>query len=156
VTAGPVILTWADVGVAVEALAQQVVDSAYRPDVVLSVARGGMAVGMALAYALDVAETTTIDVRPRLGPTRAPLPDATHGLHGRRVLIVDDVADTGQTLRRVLDVCGDRVADARTAVVVEKQRSVVLPDYAWWRVDAWVELPWSTPAPAPAARRLRA
>src|SRR5918994_7687940 len=48
------ILTWATFGTATRELAQTIADDGYRPDVVIAVARGGLTVAGALAYALGV------------------------------------------------------------------------------------------------------
>ena len=50
-------------------------------------------------------------------------------LSGLKVLIADDVADTGRTLELVHEFCADHVAEARTAVIYEKPQSVIKPDY---------------------------
>jgi uncharacterized protein len=63
------------------------------------------------------------------------------------VLIVDDVADTGETLKLVRDFCADHVAEARCAVIYEKPRSVVKCDYVWRRTDKWINFPWSSQPP---------
>jgi len=63
---------------------------------------------------------------------------------GSRVLVVDDVADTGRTLQMVLDFCSGHVADVRSAVVYEKPRSVVRCEYVWRRTDRWIDFCWST------------
>src|ERR1700745_1892385 len=55
-------LSWADFGEAARDLACQVVDDGYDPDLVLSIARGGMLVGAALGYALDVKNAWTMNV----------------------------------------------------------------------------------------------
>ena len=95
-----------------------------------------------------------------------PLMDASE-LPGKRVLVVDDVADSGKTLRMVmemlshqdLDLGGRTVTvDARSAVIYRKPRSIVEPDYWWRTTDRWINFPWSvlpviTPASASAARR---
>jgi uncharacterized protein len=39
------------------------------------------------------------------------------------------------------------VAEARTAVLYRKPRSVVAPDYAWRETDQWVVFPWSAQPP---------
>ena len=62
----------------------------------------------------------------------------------RRVLVVDDVADTGETLRLVLEKCTPAVDDVRAAVLYEKPRSVVRSDYVWRRTDRWIDFPWSS------------
>src|SRR6202048_4458244 len=56
------IMTWTDFGWASGALAQQVADSGFRPDVVLAIARGGLAVAGALAYALSVKNCFAMNV----------------------------------------------------------------------------------------------
>ena len=61
-----------------------------------------------------------------------------------RVLVVDDVADSGKTLELVTDFCRDHVAEARSAVLYEKPRTVVDADYVWRRTDRWIDFPWSS------------
>ncbi|WP_370247631.1 phosphoribosyltransferase [Nocardioides sp.] len=148
------ILTWSDFGVAVDDLARQVVDSGFEPDLILSIARGGLGLGMGLGYALDVKNLSAVNVEFYTGVDRRlpvpimlpPTPDAID-LAGLRVLIADDVADTGLTLRHVQEFCADHVAEARTAVVYHKPRSVVVPDYLWRATDAWIDFPWSNKPP---------
>ena len=64
-----------------------------------------------------------------------------------KVLIVDDVADTGHTLKAVMDFVGATVAEARTAVIYEKPQSVVKCDYVWKSTDRWIDFPWSDKPP---------
>ena len=59
------------------------------------------------------------------------------------MLIVDDVADTGHTLRLVVDTVRPQVAELRTAVLYQKPPSVVECDYVWRRTDRWIDFPWS-------------
>ncbi len=61
----------------------------------------------------------------------------------RRVLVADDVADTGETLRLVLDKCRPAVSEIRSVVLYEKPRSVVSADYVWKQTDRWIDFPWS-------------
>jgi uncharacterized protein len=68
-------------------------------------------------------------------------------LTDRRVLIVDDVADTGHTLKAVLEFVGSSVKEVRTAVIYEKPQSVVKCDYVWRRTDRWIDFPWSDKPP---------
>jgi len=64
-----------------------------------------------------------------------------------KMLIADDVADTGRTLALVKDFCDGKVAEARTAVLYEKPQSVVACDYAWRTTEAWITFPWSAYEP---------
>ena len=62
-------------------------------------------------------------------------------------MCIRDRADTGHTLRLVREVLAQHVAEARTAVLYHKPRSVIAPDYAWKRTDAWINFPWSVQPP---------
>ncbi len=158
-TADREILTYEQFGVACRDLAQSVADDGYEPDLILSIARGGLGVGMGLGYALAVKNLSVINVEFYTGvderlemPVMLPPTPAAVDLSGMRVLIADDVADTGRTLQSVRDFCADHVAEARVAVVYEKPASVVRPDYVWKRTDAWIEFPWSIEPPVRARR----
>jgi hypoxanthine phosphoribosyltransferase len=63
---------------------------------------------------------------------------------GMKVLVADDVADTGKTLELVRNFCSGYVAEVRTAVVYEKPQTVVHADYVWRHTDRWINFPWST------------
>ncbi|MFG2045268.1 phosphoribosyltransferase [Dactylosporangium sp. NPDC048998] len=75
-----------------------------------------------------------------------PTPDPGE-LSGARVLIADDVADTGATLEVVRDFCVGRVAEVRCAVLYEKPQSTVACEYVWRRTDRWITFPWSSLPP---------
>jgi hypoxanthine phosphoribosyltransferase len=148
------VLTWEAFGVASRDLAHTVADSGYRPDVVVAVARGGLTVAGALAYALGVKNCGTMnvefytDVDERLDvPVVLPPSLDMVDVAGLRVLVADDVADTGHTLRLVREVLLQHVAEARTAVLYHKPRSVVRPDYTWRETDLWIDFPWSAEPP---------
>ncbi|MFT4287614.1 phosphoribosyltransferase [Nocardioides sp.] len=147
-------LTYELFGTAVREIGQQVVDSGYEPDMILSIARGGLALGMGLGYALDVKNLSTINVEFYTGiderlevPIMLPPTPAAVDLTGMKVLIADDVADTGKTLEIVHEFCAGHVAEARTAVLYEKPRTVIQADYVWRRTDLWINFPWSSTPP---------
>ena len=153
------VLTYELFGTAVRELAQQVVDDGYEPDLVLAVARGGLGLAMGLGYALDVKNLSAVNVEFYTGVDQRldvpimlpPTPDAVD-LAGLRVLVADDVADTGRTLEIVRDFCADHVADVRTAVIYEKPWTVVRPEYVWRRTERWIDFPWSAQPPVTARR----
>ncbi len=150
-------MTWADLGTAVEELAGQIQGSSFRPDAVLALARGGLPAAGALAYALGVKNMATLNVEfytavderldePLLLP---PVPDLAL-LRAERLLVVDDVADTGRTLALAREFCAQHGPEVRTAVLYEKPQTVVRCDFVWRRTDRWIDFPWSTPAPVAA------
>ena len=120
-------MTWEMFGVASRALAQMVADDGYEPDMILAIARGGLLIGGALGYAL-VGEERLHDERRvlhrrRRAPRGAADPAAGARLrrsHDARILIADDVADTGHTLRSVQEFCEGKVAEVRTRGAVRE------------------------------------
>jgi uncharacterized protein len=148
------ILTWADVGPATRELAQAINDDGFHPDVILAIARGGLIVAASLGYALGVKNTWTLNVefytgvdeRLELPIILPPVPELVD-LEDAKILIADDVADTGATLALVKEFCGPRVCEARIATLYEKPRSVVQCDYVWRRTDRWIVFPWSAEPP---------
>src|SRR3954453_21206704 len=126
-TADREVLPWALFGSAAEELAAGVAADGVAPDLILAVARGGLFVAGALGYALSVKNLHVMNVEFYTGvgerlPMPVMLPPVPNvvDLSGARVLVADDVADTGATLKLVRDFCGERVADVRCAVVYEK------------------------------------
>jgi hypoxanthine phosphoribosyltransferase len=147
-------LTWRELGEGTQALAEMVHASGYEPDMVLAIARGGLLVAGAMGYALGVKNVFTVNVefytgedeRLELPMLLPPVPDPSE-LAQRRVLICDDVADTGETLALVQRFCERHVAEARIAVLYEKSRSIVRSDYVWRRTDRWITFAWSALPP---------
>jgi len=147
-------LTYELFGQAVRELARQVIDSGFEPDWIVSIARGGLLIGGAIGYALPLKNIATINVEfytdvderrdvPVVLPPVLDLVD----LHNTKVLVVDDVADTGETLAMVIDLLSPAVDELRSLVIYEKSRSVVQPDFVWKRTDQWINFPWSTEPP---------
>jgi hypoxanthine phosphoribosyltransferase len=133
-------------------LAATVAADGFAPDLILAIARGGLFVAGALGYSLDVKNVHLTNVEFYTGederlPMPVMLPPApnTVDLSGARVLIADDVADTGETLRLVRDFCAEHVAEARCAVIYQKPQSTVDCEYVWRRTDRWIDFPWSAP-----------
>jgi len=147
-------LTYEVFGTAVRELAQQVVDAQFEPDWVVCIARGGLLIGGAIGYALPLKNIATINVEfytdiderrdvPVVLPPVLNLIDLTN----TNVLVVDDVADTGETLAMVIALLTPAVDQLRSLVIYEKSRSIVKPDFVWKHTDEWINFPWSTEPP---------
>jgi dipeptidyl aminopeptidase/acylaminoacyl peptidase/hypoxanthine phosphoribosyltransferase len=144
-------LTWSDFGRAGQELGEQIAASGYRPDLILSIARGGLFLAGSLGYELDVknlhvmnvAFYTGVDERLDMPVMLPPVPNAVD-LTGAKVLVADDVADTGATLRLVRDFCEHHVAEVRCAVIYQKPQSTVDCEYVWRQTDRWIDFPWSS------------
>ena len=156
------VMTWDLFGEATRDLAATIHADGFEPDVVVAIARGGLTVAGAIAYALDVKNCGAMNVEFYIGidqrldvPIVIPPTLDLVDIAGLKVLVADDVADTGYTLKLVREVLAQHVAEARTAVLYEKPRSVVTPNYSWRQTDRWIDFPWSVlpPVTAPGVER---
>ena len=145
------VLTWPAYADAARDLARMVADDGYRPDLILAIARGGLLIAGSVSYALGVKNLHVINVEYYTGvnerldfPVILPPPLNLVDLAAARLLVVDDVADTGHTLALVRDFCLPQVAELRSAVLYQKPHSVIDCDYVWKRTDRWIDFPWST------------
>ncbi len=155
-------LDWSGYGAAVRELAALVANDDYRPEMILSIARGGLFCAGSLGYALSIKNIYVMNCEYYTGvderlPVPVLLPPAVDLVDHRKstILIVDDVADTGHTLKMVYDYCVERVGDVRSAVLYEKSHSLVKCDYVWKRTDLWINFPWSSEEPLVSAEQAR-
>ena len=150
------VLTWQGFGDASRELTKQIVDSGWVPDLIVAIARGGLIPAGAIAYAIG---TMNVEFYSGIGETLdepmllPPLMDVS-AMDGKRVLVVDDVADSGKTLKMVMDLIDEHGlsldgsssvhVEARSAVIYKKPVSIIEPDYVWAYTDKWINFPWST------------
>jgi len=148
------VLSWQQFGEGSRELATTIHESGFAPDVVVAIARGGLLLAGALAYALDVKSCgalnaefyTGIDSRLDEPVILAPYLDEV-SLAGKKVLLVDDVSDSGRTLKMVLGLITAADAEVRTSCLYSKSHTVLEPDFTWKRTDLWIMFPWSSLPP---------
>jgi len=145
-------------GEASRELAQQIVDSGYEPEIVVAIARGGMLLAGSLSYALGVKSCGALNVEFYTGvgarlaePVILPPMLDEQSLDGKRILLVDDVSDSGRTLALVIQLLEASGAEVRTVVLYTKPHTVQEAHYTWRRTDKWIDFPWSVLAPVTAA-----
>lgn len=135
-------------------------NSGWKPDLIVAIARGGLIPAGAIAYAMGVKAIGTMNLEfyTGLGETLdepqvlPPLMDVS-ALDGKKVLVVDDVADSGKTLKKVMELIDEdglsldgkthAKVDARSVVIYKKPVSIIEPDYIWRKTALWINFPWS-------------
>ncbi len=142
---------WDEVYELCRELAKKIRESNFRPDAIVAVARGGWVPARILADLLFVKELYSVKaehwgiVATPTGKARITQP-LTADLSGKSVLVVDDVADTGETVEIVAKHVMERNAkEVRTAVIDFKHTSKFVPDYYAREMEnwAWIVYPWS-------------
>ncbi|MCK6066852.1 MULTISPECIES: phosphoribosyltransferase [Microbacterium] len=143
-------LTWDQFGKASRELARAILADGFVPEVVVAIARGGLLPAGAIAYGLGVKNCGALNVEFYTGigtvldaPEVIPPALDIDYLEGRRVLLVDDVADSGRTLALAVKLLRDRGADMRSVVIYTKPTTIVRPDYSWKDTALWIDFPWS-------------
>jgi hypoxanthine phosphoribosyltransferase len=148
------VLGWIEFGEASRDLARDVVADGFEPDVVVAIARGGLLLAGGIAYALGVKSCGAFNVEFYTGVgTRLPAPVVlpplldNASLAGHKVLLVDDVSDSGRTMKMVVELIEAMSAEVRTVVLYTKPGTVYEPHYSWRRTSQWITFPWSALPP---------
>ncbi len=143
-------LSWIEFGAASRDLARDVLKSGFDPEIVVAIARGGLLLAGAIAYALGAKSCGAVNAEFYTGVgTRLPEPIMLPPLldeasiEGKRVLLVDDVSDSGRTLAMVVQLLEIAGAEVRTVCLYSKPGTVYEPSYTWRTTDRWIDFPWS-------------
>lgn len=122
--------------------------SGFRPDVIVGVSRGGWVPSRVLSDLLENANLVNVKVECYVGIAQAMAnPRLTQCLSadvdGKKVLVVDEVADSGRSLQLVVDHVREKGAQQiKTAVLYLKPRCAFQPDYYAAQTGCWVVFPW--------------
>ncbi len=142
---------WNDIYELCKEIAKKIKESNFRPDAIVAVARGGWVPARILADLLFVKELYSVKaehwgmVATETGKAKITQP-LTVDLSGKKVLVVDDVADTGETVELVAKhVMEKNAEEVRTAVLDFKHTSKFVPDYYAKEMESWrwIVYPWS-------------
>ena len=136
---GHLYVTWERYHRLIDLLALQVHDSKWEFDSIICIARGGLRVGDQLSRIFDkpLAIMSTSSYVEEGGTVRGKLLVSEHltmtsATLGPRVLVVDDLADSGHTLnviKQELPARYPHLAEVKTAVIWKKGVSMFNPDY---------------------------
>jgi len=133
-----------------EETARKIIDSGYRPDLVVGLARGGWVLSRVICDFLGVKDLVSLKVE-HWGITATPDGKARLkfpfdiDLTNRRILVVDDITDTGQSMIVAIEYVESlNPAEVKTATLRHIEGSEFTPDYygeaITWR---WVIFPWN-------------
>lgn len=132
-------VSWDEYHTLIERLALKVHESGWKFDQVLCLARGGVRPGDVFSRIFDVplAILSTSSYREEAGTVRGDLDIAkymtmTKGPLAGKILLVDDLADSGVTLDKVTRHLADNftgVTEVKSAVIWVKGTSSIMPDY---------------------------
>jgi len=139
-------LTWQQLHKDTFVLAKKIEASEEKPDLIVAIARGGMSIAQILSdfLSLPVATFTVSsykDLRQK-GPSDISF-HVGGDVKNKRVLLVDDVSDTGKTFERGIQYLHELgVTSITTAALLVKPQSKYLPDFFVKKTSAWIVFPY--------------
>jgi len=129
-------------------VAEMVKNSKFNPDIIVGISRGGWVPARIISDLFEKAVLANVSVEfyQQLGKTRGK-PTITQpisiSVKEKKLLLVDDVADTGQSLELVKKYLKDEGAlEIKVASVYYKPWSIVIPDYYRKETNLWIIFPW--------------
>jgi xanthine phosphoribosyltransferase len=119
----------------------------FKPDTIVAIARGGMTLAHALSMLLNVRNLHSIRCESYDGETQR----STISIFGeadftdsKRLLIVDDIIDSGQTLHALLAFLQSNNPHVlfKTAALFTKPSALIQPDFSLYEATDWIDFFW--------------
>ncbi|MFP3189838.1 MAG: phosphoribosyltransferase [Thermoproteota archaeon] len=140
--------TWNQLYKDIVTLSDKIKSSGYKPDIIVAIARGGWVVGRILSDLLDQPNVTDMHIKfyTDVAETlREPIIIETIGkdVSNKNVLIVDDVSDTGSSLKKACSYINEsKPNQIKVATVYIKPWTDFIPDYYTRVIDKWIIYPY--------------
>lgn len=138
---------WSELGQDVFQLAKKIIESGESFDRVIALAKGGLTFSRSLVDYLHIEEVSSLHIEFYNGiNTSNNTPVITQSipvsLKNEKILLFDDLVDSGNTVKTALDYLKHRgVSTVRTAVFFYKPQSVIKPDFYVRKVNEWIIFP---------------
>jgi hypoxanthine phosphoribosyltransferase len=138
--------TWVDINTMICNISEKIKKGNWDPDIIIGITRGGLIPAVILSNLLDT-RMRTWKISLRDEGIIDPCPLNTEEIKNKKILIVDDLNDTGQTLATIQDILGE-VPNIRYAALIENKSSLFKNiDYYSQEIDksiddSWIVFPW--------------
>lgn len=139
-------VSWQEYHSNAQKLAATVLDNTHKVDEIVAISRGGLTLGHLLADLLRI-PISTITIQSYTNIKEQGELKITQELHtpikGKHILLVDDVSDTGKTLKRALEYLRSfSPKDVTTLTMFFKPHSIYRPDYYAKQTSKWILFPY--------------
>ncbi|MCD6301185.1 MAG: phosphoribosyltransferase [Staphylothermus sp.] len=141
-------ISWKHLHLALIMLVKDMISTRFRPDIIYAIIKGGLIPARILSDLLGIDEIGFIGVKFYKGiNTRDARPELTlpptMSVRDKKVLIVDDVVDSGRTLQLVIEELTRYGAkEIKSLAIFVKPWSPVYPDYFYKETNKWIVFPW--------------
>lgn len=131
-----------------KALAKKIIEDNYKLDIIIGLSRGGWVPARFIADYLQVENLLSFGVKSYKGLGKKSKLKITEkigaNVKGKRILVVDDIVDTGETLVYTIKYLKKKGArSVKTCVLHYKDKiSSYRPNYYGEKTDKWIVYPW--------------
>lgn len=142
------VLLWEDITYAVDHVCYQMATTAYRPKTLVALSRGGLVPATMIAHRLGINNVRSFRIGSygegkTSGNIQMEDPHRLTDMMNRTVLIVDDLWDTGNTIRKLQGVwVNPSYCTLFHKTLRPHQRPPVDFPGVWMPKDTWLEMPW--------------
>ncbi len=140
--------SWEQIYEALLNLANRIRENNFKPDVIVGVSRGGWPPARIMSDLLENPELANVRAEFYLGVAKTKgdpviTQPVSTSVTGKKVLIVDEVADTGKSLRLVKSHLEEQGAtEVKIMTIYYKPWSIVVPDWYAKETSRWIVFPW--------------
>lgn len=113
----------------------------YRPDIIVGISRGGLVPSRLLSTDLQVKEMYCLSVR-KVGEERKVVTDILDDLVDKKILLVEDMLETGRSLIVAKKYLESKDAKVKTACLYTMSISEIYPDFYIRQVQEVEKFPW--------------
>ena len=129
-------------------LAKTIQNNGFRADIIVGVSRGGWIPARIMSDLLETPKLANITTEFYIGTSKTRCkPTITQpvsvSVKDKKILLVDDVADTGESLKLVNShLKEDGASEIKIATIYRKPWSAIVPDYYVKETCLWIVFPW--------------
>jgi hypoxanthine phosphoribosyltransferase len=130
--------------------AQKIQDDDYKPDIIISVARGGLIPARILSDLLETRSLAFIQIEYYEGINQTRHEPYLRQclntqLTDKRALLIDDISDSGRSLQLAKNSLQQNGAkEIKIATLFAKPTTITKPDYYEKQTSNWIVFPWDT------------
>lgn len=145
--------SWRDIENATKHIYNQILDSDWKPDIIIGIANGG-SIPATLFSKISNIPCKIVTVQLRDGKIQEQLNlETIHAVYGKNILIIDEINDSGETLEWIIKnwpFSGkELVYNTRIATLTYNLGSIVKSDFYCWKIDkridpVWIVYPWES------------
>lgn len=128
-------------------IGETIISSKWKPDLIISVNRGGCVPGIYLSHLIDINhEVLTLSKNKKTN--NSSYIKRIMGKH-KTILVIDDINDTGKTMKVISEIYSKFLHKLKFAVLIDNKSSQFKVDFSSYKIDktvdnSWIVFPWES------------